>query len=277
MKFKTLCILFNVIILFFLLFILIVPNLLLETGAAGAFWRSAWPLAALLGLILLGMNGFYFFNHRLFYLLEREDWPALALYLEDRIIKRGRYSSLGVRLLANTYMVLSDYQGVMGLENKTAIAKPGLVEANALIFGTARILGKDYEEAARFFEGKTGKAKHKTAAWIRWYAGFSHLLNRREEPAADRFAGIAREEDDPVLAGLASYFLAVNLARVLPARSQELQAAAMDGRKRVRAALPDQDAWNKEVDKIRSEVYAAILSKYLGETSEWLYLKENLI
>jgi hypothetical protein len=261
----------------FFLFVLVLPNLFLGTGIAGAFWRSAWPLAVLLVLILLGMNGFYLLNYRLFYLLEREDWPALVLYLEDRVIKRGHYSSLLVRLLVNAYLVLSDYQAVMNLETKMAIAKPRLVDANALTFGIARILGKDYAEAAWFFEEKARKSKRGTAAWVRWYAGFSLLLNRKGDQAADRFTEIAGEEGNPVLAGLSSYFLAENLTRMLPLRSQGLMTTAMDGRKRVCAALPDQDAWNKEVEKIRSEVYGMILSKYFDETSNWLYSgKENM-
>jgi hypothetical protein len=231
----------------------------------------------MLVLILLGMDLFYLYNHRLFYLLEREDWPALVLYLEDRIIKKGRYSSLLVRLLANTYLVLSDYRAVMSLEIKTAIAKPDLVDANALIFGTARILGKDYGEAVRFFEGKAGNGKRGTAAWVRWYSGFSQLLKGGGDKAADWFTGIAKEEDNVVLVGLSSYFLAAILTRMLPVRGIELMAAATDGRKRVRAALPAQSSWNKEVDKIRSEVHVAVLAKYLEEASEWLYTKENIV
>jgi hypothetical protein len=280
LKFKIIFILFNSIITLFLLFVFILPVFFLGSDFVRVFWRGAWPLALplaiMLVLILLGMDGFYIRNRRLFYLLGREDWPALVLYLEDRIIKRGHYSSLLVRLLANTYLVLSDYRAVRNLENRTAFAKPGLVDACALIFGTARILGKDYEGAACFFEEKAGKAKRGTAAWVRWYAGFALFLDRRFPQAADRFAAIAREEEDAVLTGLSSYFLAVSLTRTLPGRSLELMAAAMDGRKRVHAALPVQDAWNKETDKIRSEVYVTVLSKYLDETSEWLYIKENL-
>ncbi|MDR0387629.1 MAG: hypothetical protein LBH57_06290 [Treponema sp.] len=230
----------------------------------------------MLVLILLGMDVFYLRNRRLFYLLGREDWPALALYLEDRVIKRGHYSSLPVRLLANTYLVLSDYRAVTDLETRTAGVKPRLVDAGALIFGTARILGKDYEGAVRFFEEKAGKAKGGTAAWVRWYAGFARFLDRQFSQAADRFVVIAVEEEDAALTGLSSYFLAASLAGMLPGRSPELTAAAENGRKRVRAALPVRDAWNKEIDKIRSEVYVAVLSKYLDETSEWLYVKENL-
>ncbi|MDR0758822.1 MAG: hypothetical protein LBF74_01760 [Treponema sp.] len=97
------------------------------------------------------------------------------------------------------------------------------------------------------------------------------------DKAADRFIGIAAEGDNVVLVGLSSYFLAASLTRMLPVRGIELMAVAVDGRKRVRAVLPAQSAWNKEVDKIRSEVYVAVLAKYLEEASEWLYTKEDIV
>jgi hypothetical protein len=276
LKFKIILILFNFIITLFLFFVFILPNFFLGLDFTGVFWRGAWPLAVAFVLVLLVMDAFYLRNRRLFYLLEREDWPALVQYLEDRVIKRGHYFSPMVRFLANAYLVLADYRAVTSLENKTAMVKPRLVDANALIFGTARILGKDYEGAVRFFEEKAGKVKRKTAAWVRWYVGFARLLNRQFSPAADVFALIAREEEDAALAGLSSYFLAASLTRLLPGRAFELMAAAMDGRKRVRAALPVQDAWNKEIDKMRNETHVVVLSKYLDETSEWLYIKEDL-
>jgi hypothetical protein len=271
LKFKIFFILFNSIITLFLFFVFILPGFFPETDFAGVFWRGARPLAVILVLVLLGMDVFYFYNRRLFYLLEREDWPNLVQYLEDRVVKRGRYSSLAVGFLANAYMVLSDYRAVRDLEEKTAAVKPRLADANALVFGVARILEKDYEGAFRFFEEKAGKVKPGIAAWVRWYAGFARFLNKGFSQAADRFAGIAGKEGDAALAGLSSYFLAASLSEVLPDRGPELMAAAMDGRKRVRAALPGRDAWNKEIDKIRGEVYVAVLSEYLDKTAEWLY------
>jgi hypothetical protein len=230
----------------------------------------------MLVLILLGMDGIYLYNRRLFCLLKRADWPALVQYLEDRVVKRGSYSSWAVRLLANTYMVISDCQGALILESRLAAVKPGLVDANALVFGIARILAKDYEGAFRFFEEKAGRVKGGAAAWVRWYAGFALLLNKQFSRAADRFAGMTGERGDAALTGLSSYFLAASLTGVLPDRGMELMAAAMEGRRRVRAALPRRNDWNKEIDKIRGELYAAVLSKYLDETAEWLYIKENL-
>jgi hypothetical protein len=157
-----------------------------------------------------------------------------------------------------------------------AVAKPALVEANALIFGTARILGKDIPGAVRFFEARSasaqgGSARAESAEWLRWYYGFALLLDRQFSPATDQFLLLANESSDAVLTGLSAYFLDDTLAKCLPDRSAECVTAAAAGKKRVKKAFPGISGWNKEVSKIRTEIYAAILSKYFNEAAAWLY------
>jgi hypothetical protein len=251
--------------------VFILSFFILGTEFAFTFFRTGWPLALVLVLVLAGLDIFYFINRRLFFLLEREDWPALAQYLEGRIIRKGRYSARLVRLLANTYLVLSDSAGVISLENKLAIAKPALVDANALIFGTARILDKDIAGAVRFFEARRSSAKGESAEWLSWYYGFALLLDRQFSPAADQFLVLANESPDAVLTGLSAFFLEDKLARCLPGRSAECVTAAAAGKNRVKKVFPRISGWDREVLKIKTEVYAAILSKYLHEASAWLY------
>jgi hypothetical protein len=239
------------------------------------FWRVSWPLVLVLILFLVGLEWFYFYNRRLFLLLEREDWPALAQYLEMRVIRKGRYSPHLVRLLANTYLVLSDSASVISLENKTAIAKPALIETNALIFGAARILGRDISGAVNFFSTRlnapSGKPRREQAQWIRWYYGFALLLDQQFAPAADQFVLLAKEADDALITGLSAFFLNDTLRRVLPERGLELRAAALDGQNRVKRSLRTPEDWDKEAAKIETEVHAAILFKNLGNAAQWIY------
>ncbi|MDR1949060.1 MAG: hypothetical protein LBQ38_06695 [Spirochaetaceae bacterium] len=244
---------------------------MLGSDFAVTFWSAGWPLVLLLALLLIALNIFYFDNRRLFLLLEREDWPALVRYLEYKVIKRGRYSSRLVRLLANTYLVLSDSAAVISLENKVAIAKPALVEENALIFGAARVLGKDYGGAADFFALRSRGEKGSDRDWRRWYQGFALLLDQRFPPAADLYSALVRESSDAVVTGLAAFFLEDTLSKALPDRGFALAEAAGDGRKRVLAVLRTPAAWAREVSKIQGEVYAAIVSKYIGKAGAWLY------
>ena len=204
-------------------------------------------------------------------LLEKEDWPALVRYLEDRVIQKGRYSSRLVRLLANSYLVLSDSEAVMSLENKVAIAKPALVDANSLVFGTARILGKDISGALHFFETRKDRVKSELREWVRWYYGFSLLLDRQFEKSAGEFSLLSRLSKDAVVTALSSYFLSETIARVLPEKESELLKISAEGRERVRKALPQINNWNREISSLSTEIHAAALSKYLEETGQWLY------
>jgi hypothetical protein len=235
------------------------------------FWRINWPFILVWVFLFIGFNVFYFFNKKLFFLLEREDWPALVRYLEDKVIQKGRYSARLVKLLANSYLVLSDSAAVMILENKTTIAKPSLIDANALIFGTARILGKDISGAARFFGARKDTVKAGLKDWVSWYYGFSLLLNRRFEEAADEFSYLARVSKDAVITALSSFFLSKTLSEILVEREKGLSLISSEGRERAKKVLPQVENWKREISRLSTEIHAAAILTYLEETGRWLY------
>ena len=271
MKFKSIFIVLNLTLLVFLTILILLPLLVMTAPFTGSFWQSTWPFVIFLILILIACNAFYFINRRLFLLLEKEDWPALVRYLEDRVIQKGRYSPRLVRLLANSYLVLSDSQSVMSLENKVALARPALIDANVLLFGTARILGKDLSGAVRFFEVRKGAVKAEGKEWARWYHGFALLLDRRFEKAAVELSVLARLSKDGIVTALSSYFLSGSITGALPERAAELRDSWSEGRERVRKAFPQQADWEKEVARLSTEIHVAVLSRYLNEASRWLY------
>jgi hypothetical protein len=244
---------------------------MLGPSYSGSFWQYHLPLIAVLAILFLAFNVFYFINRRLFMLLEKEDWPALVRYLEDRVIQKGSYSQRMVRLLANSYLVLSDSAAVMSLENKVAVSRPALVDANALVFGTARILGKDISGAVRFLGTRKDTVKPALKEWVRWYYGFALLLNYSFEEASDEFSLLARTAKDGVVAGLSSYFLAETLARVLPLKRDDFLNISADGKGRVLKALPAVKSWNREISRLSAEIHAAAISGYLEEAGRWLY------
>jgi hypothetical protein len=275
LKFKFIFIIFSAVLFFFLIMILFLPFVVFENGFAFSFWRSSWPLILFLLLLLLTLNGYYLRNRRLFFLLEREDWPALVQYLERRVIRDGHYRFHLVRLLAHSYLVLSDAASVTALEAKLALAKPVLVDRNVLLFGAARILGKDNSGGVRFFSRYLDSGKTGSAGWIRWYYGFSLLLNREFAEAAGQFGLLARESRDGILTGLSAFFLADSLPGLLPDRREELLAAAGEGRTRVLESLASAAAWKKETAKIQTEIHAAVLSRYIRDAGKWLYGPEG--
>jgi hypothetical protein len=246
------------------------PFLIFGMDIAKTFFISGWPLLALLFIVLVSLNVFYFANRKLFSLLEREDWPALVYYLESQVIQKSRYSSRMVALLANTYLVLSDSASATALEKKLTAAKPSLLESNCLTFGVARILNKDYGAAAQFFE-KYLDSKTESPEWVRWYYGFSQLLHEQYGAAADEFIFLLKECRDPLVIGLSSYFLENTLVKVLFDRKDELRQHAEDGKNRVKKYFPTLAAWKKNAAKMKNEIYATIIMKYINNAESWIY------
>ena len=271
MKFKFIFALFSIMLLLLLASFVFLPYYIFGISLSFSFWRMNWPLFLIWVILFLAFNYFYFTNRTLFMLLEKEDWPALVRYLEERVIQKGRYSSRLVRLLANSYLVLSDSESVTKLENKAGIVKPALLDGNALVFGAARILGRDFSGAVRFFEARQEKAKTGQKEWLRWYYGFALLLDRQLEKAVEEFSLLAKFSGDGVITALSSYFLSENLSFVLPEKEDEFQEISREGRERVLKTLPKIDSWKREVLRLSTDIHVAIISKYMEETGQWLY------
>jgi hypothetical protein len=272
LKFKSVFIIFNIIIIFLLLIICFFP-LLIPGSDLMLNWRAAIrPLALVPALIFIILDIFYFSNHRLFVLLEREDWPALTGYLETRILRDGHYSSPLVRILANTYLVMSDAAAVLSLENRLTLVKPALLETHALIFGAARLLSGDSAGAARFFSTRLepGQARGRSRPWVRWYYGFSLMLDRQFTPAAEQFEILAEESPEALITGLSAYFLGDILQRNTEEGARYL-AAALRGRSRLRRFVRNRKAWQRAAARIETEVHAVILREYIDEAGRWLF------
>jgi len=227
-------------------------------------------------VLLLGCVGIFFFlNYRLFSLLEREDWPALAYYLEQKLYVKRKYNARYVRLLASSYFVISDYASVLKLESKAMLVKPSVIDKNALIFGTARVLSGNHTEAALFFKtqldkGKRKKLKLKNEQWLRWFYGFSQLLAGANNMVMPEFSSLAVASRDAIIAGLSAYFLNNAIAKNCE-NSVECLAAAESGRERVVNGLKNAEGWKKEVDRVSGEIHIAIIRKYIDEAGTWLF------
>jgi hypothetical protein len=220
------------------------------------------------------MSIFFFFNYRLFSLLEREDWPALAYYLEQKIYVKGRYSDRNVRLLASSYLVISDFPSVLKLENKALLAKSPVIGKNALIFGVARVLSGGHKDAAVFFNTYLGKCKKKDRQWVRWFGGFSHLLGGAFAQAETEFLSLAVSSDSILITGLSAYFLQSSIEKHSLA-PQKCHDTAENGRQRVINAINNEENWKIEKQKLGAEIHIAIISKYIDEAGKWLFKKSE--
>jgi len=272
LKFKYLIIAFSIIIIFILLIIALLPSFLSNSEAAVNLRVLTLPLFIFMVLVLVCLGLYFLSNYRLLSLLEREDWPALAYFLEQKLYVKGRYNARRVQLLASSYMVISDYPSVLKLEGKAALAKPSVVEKNVMIFGSARVLSGDYASATAFFKKYLDKSKLKDRdrEWIRWFYGFTQLLGRAFRQAEPEFLSLAESSSDAVIVALSAYFLDKNLAKY-SIKPEECRASAQNGRGRVVEALKTAENWKKEVEKIENEIHISIVRKYVDEAGKWLF------
>jgi hypothetical protein len=253
-----------------MLVIALLPLLMLGRQMTLEFWKTAWPIWAVLAVLLVGLNIFFAANYRLITLLEKEDWPALAYYLEQQLYLKKRYSFRKVKLLANSYMVMCDFAAIFRLEAKVSAIKPALVQKNALVFGTARLLNNEYRDAAVFFRNCLEKGKVKSIEMVRWFYGFSQILAGNFDFAEEELKKLALSSGDALITGLSAFFLDTVLLR-RSFKPDECRLAAKTGRERVCRVLKAIQAWNKEGEKAGNEVYTVIIKKYIEETGLWLY------
>lgn len=276
MKFKYLIIAFSVIIVIIVSIAALLPLLITGAEFAVNFRYITLPLLLFTGVLLICMTIFFLFNYRLLSLLEREDWPALAYYLEQKVFVKNRYTNRYIRLLASSYLVMTDYQSVLKLESKAMLARPSVVNKNVLIFGAARVLSGVHKEAAAFFKsymgnGNAARAIHGERQWIHWYYGFSQLLSGSFSIVEPEFKSLAISSNNALIAGLSAYFLYETLAKysIYP---EECRNIAENGRKRIKKALPTEVSWIKEADKSGTDMHIAIVRKYIEEAGKWIYL-----
>ena len=274
MKFKYLIISLSIIIVITILVTALLPILLDFDDSSlmlALNLRSiTFPLLLLMIVLLVFMSIFFFYNYRLFSLLEREDWPALSNYLEQEIYVKGRYNGRNVRLLASSYLAVSDYQSAATLESKTMLNKPSIVNKNALVFGAIKILNCDYEGAASFFKTHIEKHKATQKQWLLWFLGFSYLLSGLFDEAEQEFAFLAVFSKNALITGLCAYFL-INHLENKSKNPQKCREISEKGRERIIFALKNTAGWQKEVDKAVIDIHIAIIKKYISQAGIWLF------
>lgn len=270
LKIKYLAIAFSIIFIIFIVLIGAFPPLILGPALFASIRNITVPVSIVLILGMTFSFVLFLLNYRLLSLLEREDWPALAYYLEQKVFKKNQCSGRNVRLLASSYLVMTDFSSVLNLESKVMTANPSAIEKNILIFGTARILNGNYKDAACFFKANFGKDIPKQDQWVRWFYGFCQMLVGAFTEAEGELSSLVISSPDAIVTGLSAYFLETCLARH-SMDAAGCRAASEKGRQRVVGALKGIENWKREQMKMGTEIYISIIKKYIDEAGSWLY------
>ena len=270
MKFKYLIIAFCIIIIIVILSAVFLPPLISGQLVTANINMFTIPVIIFIALTLAGMTVFLLLNYRLLSLLEREDWPALAYYLEQKVFVKGRYTNRNVKILASSYLIISDYQSVLKLESKAQIARPSVISKNALIFGSARILSGAYDEAASFFRTHREKCNKDIKQWMRWFCGFTSLLSGNFVQAESEFISLAVSSNNALITGLSAYFLST-CSEKKSSNPEKCRNMSDSGKSRVVKSIKNPAGWKTETEKLGTDIHVAIIKRYLDETCKWLF------
>jgi hypothetical protein len=262
LKFRTLYILFNAVIVAAFLFIFLMPLALLGVDYFRLFAQKNWIAGVLFLVTLIIINGYFALNWKLFRLLEREDWPALIRHLEDSIRRRGRLSKSSCRLLLNAYLITGNTEPIAALEARVRRDRPGLLSALALSFGLPYLLRGDPQAAAGYFGPLAAQRGVADRGWIRWNYAFSLMQLKMQEQAGAELQALLAEDPAPELRLLSLYMLVAN-------PSPELREQAERGRRELAGKLtPEQ--WRRRLEGGGGNPQLTLLAPILRDAREWL-------
>jgi hypothetical protein len=271
MKFRTIYILFNVVILVSFCFVFLFPFFVLGAESSIGFWKDNWYLALFFLLLLGGINAFFIYNRKVFSLVEKEDWAALSAHLSDEIFAKGRFRASSIRLLVNAFLLRSDIAGIERLETTLQEKKPALLRKNALLFGVTRLLRNRPAEAEAFFARYLDSRDVESREWLRFDYAFSLVLQKRVSDAVP-FLKEGLNSRDAVDALLSSYLLgSIGAAGAgSPDEKVELGGLAEATKTKLRSRFNAQ-RWSREVERAKGEVHIVILSKLIDDAGRWLF------
>jgi hypothetical protein len=270
MKFRTIYILFNVVVVASFLFVFFLPFFLLGSEYSLGFWKTNWYLALVFLVIIAGLNAFFIANWKIFTCVEREDWASLSTFLVDKIFTKKRFSSHHVALLVNAYLLMGDVEGIGKLEAELVARRPELLNKNAVLFGVTRLLQNKPAEAEVFFKDYLDAKGVENRDWLRFDYAFSLVLERRV-PDALPFLREGLSSSDAVLSLLSAYLVGTLGAAAAPeAERAELQRISNSTANQLRKRFPGQK-WEREVERAKGEVHIVILSKLIDDAGRWLF------
>jgi hypothetical protein len=265
MKFKAIFSLFNGVLILSFLMIFLMPLFLLGTEYFSLFWARNWAIALVFIVTLAALNAYFFMNWGLFRHLEREDWPGLVSYLEERILGRGMTRPMFVRMILNAYLITSNTEGILALESFLRVKRPTLIARFSLQFGIPYLLMKDPAASEAYFRSKLEEKKIADRDWIRWNRSFSLIQMGKPEEAKVELMGVLEVVREPVLRMLCLYLLDV-FAR----QDSDTERRVREGRSALTREITQREM-GKRIEKSGENMEVVILSKIVLDARDWLY------
>ena len=199
MKFKSIFILFNVILLFSFILLLFMPLLMMGSDFALALYRQAWYFYVILLLVFLGLNGYFLVNRKTYTLLEEERWRDLTDHLSREILVRSR-GRRGLRLNRHNLgifisgcMLTSQMDELEALNRFLREHQPRMHRRFLLPLGYPYLLAENPVKMEEHYG--TSLQSRVSGDWPRWFYGFSLTLQGKMEPARESLRSLFSSKD----------------------------------------------------------------------------------
>jgi hypothetical protein len=268
MKFKTIFILFNIIVLFAFLFITLIPLIMLGHEYSSLFWSQNWLLVVLFVLFISLLDGYFIMNWKLFHYLEEEDWPGLLFYLEEKIFDKKKLNKRYSTLYINGSLSVSNLDKIDRLEAEVRDKKPLLLRTTGLQFGVNRLLKKDAVGSEEFFREVLSMDKIKDREWLLWCLAFSCYSDKRTDEAVEPLMEILESKaKDPVLMLLDCYLLDTLRGKI----PLEKQGLLSEKTLLLKKETISHSQWNRSLEKSReSNILSVFMSSLIDDAYKWI-------
>jgi hypothetical protein len=267
MKFKTIYILFNAVILVSFGFIFLMPLLLLGSDYFTLFVSKNWVAGVLFLVTLIIINGYFLGNWKLFRLLENEDWHGLIRLLEQRVYQKGRMRRGSIKMLINAYVVTSSVDKISGLESHLRENKPSILNAYALQFGIPYLLKmKDDPKSAETYFGRAAELNsvpHRD--WLRWSYASTLLLQRQFEASKVTLLDLLDSDPDPVLELLTVH----GLSFFTPVDDEVAERVESERKRLAGRFTPAQ--WDKKIESNSRHTQIVLFNGIIRDAKTWLF------
>ncbi|MBN2440867.1 MAG: hypothetical protein JXJ04_05960 [Spirochaetales bacterium] len=207
MKFKSIFIVFNIVIAFSFLFFFLMPIVILGLDHFLQFASNYWVAFLLFIILLIIFNTYFIINWKFFRLLENEDWYGLITYLENKIYTQNRISKKSVKILINTYLCTSNTEGIKKLALFLKRRKPRFISEFSIQFSIPYLLADSPEESEAFFKKLLEDKNLQHKDWIRWDYGLILMQQKKKAEAITAFSSLLFPDVDAIIFLLALYML----------------------------------------------------------------------
>lgn len=266
MKFRIILVLFNIIVIFSFLIVTIMPFMILGAEYSRVFFKDSWYFFLVFLLTIVSINAYFLINRKLFSLLESENWDGLIYYLENRIFSKKNLHGNLIRILANTYLIKSNIDGISKLEELIRREKPGLLKKMVLPMCVPHLIGGDTEKMEVFFGEFVEKKGVRKADWVRFLYSFSLLLNNKRKEASCSLLALCNRKVTPVLQLLIIYAL-----NPLTEIEGDEDFSCVELRRRELLSKYSKSKMEHELEQVNDNVVSLVLNKFLIEAIQWLY------